>query len=81
MLELYDKCQIRNSLLAGITLAATNTDPVLVLGILMAFRHQAHNFGIAWIPLVQEAVQSLPQPTGDWLLSVSEGRMLTLTET
>ena len=76
MLELYDKTQIRNSLLAGISIAATNTDPVLVIGMLIAFRHQAQCYGIVWPELLQEAAATLPQQAGEWLLSVSQGKML-----
>jgi len=79
-LDLWSKTDIRNSLLAGITLAATNPDPVLVAGMLIAFKHQAHCFGINWPNLLQEAASTLPQPAGDWLLSVSRGEVLSLTK-
>jgi len=77
-LELWCKQDIRNSILAGITMAAAQPDPVLLAGMLIAFRHQAAAFGIygiGWDNLLQEAACSLGDG-GSWLLDVSRGKVL-----
>ena len=74
-LDLWCKQDIRNSILAGLVIAAANPDPVLVAGMLIAFMHQAHSFGLDWIPLLQDATKGLGRG-GDWLLAVSEGKVL-----
>lgn len=75
-LELYDKTQIRNSLLAGITLAAAQPDPVVLAAMLLAFQHQSHMFGIVWDKLLQDAAGTLPGRAREWLLAVAQDKVL-----
>ena len=72
----FSRQQIRNSLLAGITPAAAQPDPVVLAAMLLAFQHQALAFGIQWPELLQDAATILPTRAGEWLLAVSQDKVL-----